>query len=93
MSEQEVQTKNENPETSQPQLTPQEMEKKEEEKLKAKYAIPTANGGRIGGHSAFLQKGYRKDRNISTLETTKWRNKRWVVFSPNPLPKQLDHNL
>lgn len=60
MSEQEVQTKNENPETSQPQLTPQEMEKKEEEKLKAKYAIPTANGGRIGGHSAFLQKRLSK---------------------------------
>ncbi|CAH1967245.1 unnamed protein product [Acanthoscelides obtectus] len=41
-------------------MSPQELEKKEEEKLKAKYSVPTLNGRIAGGHSAFLQKRLAK---------------------------------
>ena len=37
-----------------------ELEKLEEEKLKAKYSMAGAPGGRPGGHSAFLQKRLAK---------------------------------
>ncbi|KAL1497919.1 hypothetical protein ABEB36_008800 [Hypothenemus hampei] len=45
--------------TSDPELTPQELERLEEAKLKAKYSIP-GGLGRVGGHSAFLQKRLAK---------------------------------
>ncbi|KAJ8933994.1 hypothetical protein NQ314_013629 [Rhamnusium bicolor] len=51
-------------EQNQPELSPQELEKQEEAKLKAKYALPAAPGGPpgriVGGHSAFLQKRLAK---------------------------------
>lgn len=57
MSDQEV----EHSESSQsPELSPQELELQEEAKLKAKYAIPSAQGRLAGGHSAFLQKRLSK---------------------------------
>lgn len=40
--------------------SPQEVEKQEEAKLKAKYAIPGIQGRLAGGHSAFLQKRLSK---------------------------------
>ncbi|KAJ8948027.1 hypothetical protein NQ318_003360 [Aromia moschata] len=52
--------------TDEPQLelSPQELEKQEEAKLKAKYAVPGNPGGPPGrlvvGHSAFLQKRLAK---------------------------------
>lgn len=54
----------EQPEPMQEELSPQELEKQEEAKLKAKYALPGAPGGPpgrlAGGHSAFLQKRLAK---------------------------------
>ncbi|KAG5875676.1 hypothetical protein JTB14_019452 [Gonioctena quinquepunctata] len=47
--------------TCQSGLTPSEMEKQEEAKLKAKYSAPGGIPGRIAsGHSAFLQKRLSK---------------------------------
>lgn len=53
----------------QPVQNPAEIEKIEEEKLKAKYAFGGAvggggGGGRPGGHSAFLQKRLQKGVNF-----------------------------
>lgn len=45
--------------SSQPEVSPQEVEKIEEAKLKAKYPGP-GGPGRVGGHSAFLQKRLAK---------------------------------
>lgn len=53
-------------ESSQPEMTPHDVEKIEEAKLKAKYGpaaggVPGPNTGRLmGGHSAFLQKRLAK---------------------------------
>ncbi|XP_072376144.1 alpha-endosulfine-like [Diabrotica undecimpunctata] len=50
-------------ESTQPnQLTPQELEKQEEAKLKAKFNIPSGLGPglKASGHSAFLQKRLSK---------------------------------
>ncbi|CAG9767055.1 unnamed protein product [Ceutorhynchus assimilis] len=53
---------NEQPEVqesaAQPEATPNELEKQEEAKLKAKF--PTMPAGRFVGHSAFLQKRLAK---------------------------------
>lgn len=42
------------------QQNPQDVEKQEEEKLKAKYPHATVGGRPVGGHSAFLQKRLQK---------------------------------
>lgn len=47
--------------TPEPVTNPVDVEKQEEEKLKAKYQIGGIGpGGRPGGHSAFLQKRLQK---------------------------------
>ncbi|KAG5674411.1 hypothetical protein PVAND_004385 [Polypedilum vanderplanki] len=48
------------PETPPSEQNPQEVEKQEEEKLKAKYPQAVTGLGRPGGHSAFLQKRLQK---------------------------------
>lgn len=57
-SKMEVNNENEQPEFAKPNLTPVEIEKVEEAKLKAKYAFKS--GPAIGGHSTFLQKKLAK---------------------------------
>ncbi|CAH1100625.1 unnamed protein product [Psylliodes chrysocephalus] len=49
-------------ESNEPQFTPQEVEKQEEAKLKAKYSFPPGGGPALkaSGHSAFLQKRLSK---------------------------------
>ncbi|KAF7281883.1 endosulfine alpha [Rhynchophorus ferrugineus] len=42
------------------EMSPQELEKMEEAKLKAKYPAIPGGPGRLGGHSAFLQKRLAK---------------------------------
>lgn len=44
----------------QPDVTPHELEKIEEAKLKAKYPAMPGGAARVGGHSAFLQKRLAK---------------------------------
>lgn len=49
--------------TPEPVANPADVEKQEEEKLKAKYQISSGGigpGARPGGHSAFLQKRLQK---------------------------------
>ncbi|XP_023023230.2 endosulfine alpha [Leptinotarsa decemlineata] len=56
--------KGENNHSNQSELTPGEVEKQEEAKLKAKYPVSSVSGGIPGriasGHSAFLQKRLSK---------------------------------
>ncbi|XP_044752381.1 cAMP-regulated phosphoprotein 19 [Coccinella septempunctata] len=62
MSEENVQQTESQEQEESPALSPKEAEKKEEEKLRAKYpSAPGGPGGRlVGGHSAFLQKRLAK---------------------------------
>lgn len=46
------------------EMSPQELEKMEEAKLKAKYPAMPGGPGRLGGHSAFLQKRLAKGMTI-----------------------------
>ncbi|XP_060522105.1 cAMP-regulated phosphoprotein 19 [Cylas formicarius] len=45
---------------SETEMSPQELEKLEEAKLKAKYPAIPGGPGRVGGHSTFLQKRLAK---------------------------------
>ncbi|XP_066158989.1 cAMP-regulated phosphoprotein 19 [Euwallacea fornicatus] len=58
MSEEQAEHPQETP--SPPEPSPQELEKIEEAKLKAKYPSIPGGPGRVGGHSSFLQKRLAK---------------------------------
>ncbi|KAL3280788.1 hypothetical protein HHI36_004020 [Cryptolaemus montrouzieri] len=75
-----------------PVLSPQEAEKQEEAKLKAKYPAPpgaVGPGGRLmGGHSAFLQKRLAKGQKYfdsGDYQMAKQRKDKLPVKAPLPI--------
>lgn len=72
--------------------SPQEVEKQEEAKLKAKYAIPGLQGRIAGGHSAFLQKRLSKGQkyfdsgDYQMAKQIMGGNKAAAAKVPGPMP-------
>lgn len=72
--------------------SPQEVEKQEEAKLKAKYAIPGIQGRLAGGHSAFLQKRLSKGQkyfdsgDYQMAKQIMGGNKAAAAKVPGPIP-------
>lgn len=72
--------------------SPQEVEKQEEAKLKAKYAIPGLQGRLAGGHSAFLQKRLSKGQkyfdsgDYQMAKQIMGGNKASAAKVPGPMP-------
>lgn len=67
-----------------PVANPVDVEKQEEEKLKAKYSIGGIGpGARPGGHSAFLQKRLQKGVSLSHLylNETEWCTRKIKIHS------------
>lgn len=89
MSEKEVQ-RSENQSPDEP--SPQDVEKQEEAKLKAKYAIPGIQGRLAGGHSAFLQKRLSKGQkyfdsgDYQMAKQIMGGNKAAATKVPGPMP-------
>ncbi|VEN47875.1 unnamed protein product [Callosobruchus maculatus] len=72
-----------------PEMSPQELEKKEEEKLKAKYSVPALNGRIAGGHSAFLQKRLAKGQKYfdsGDYQMAKQKMGREAIPTPESVP-------
>lgn len=72
--------------------SPQELEKQEEAKLKAKYAVPGIQGRLAGGHSAFLQKRLSKGQkyfdsgDYQMAKQIMGGNKAAAAKVPGPMP-------
>lgn len=88
MSDENVQPQSQESEET-PVLSPKEAEKKEEEKLRAKYPnVPGGPGSRLmGGHSAFLQKRLAKGQKYfdsGDYQMAKQKKDKLPIKAPHP---------